>query len=40
MNWKLKLLREMNVNEWIEREYLENIIHPHSTEEWVKMAKA
>lgn len=40
MNWKLKLLREMNVNEWIEREYLKNIIHPHSTEEWVEMAKA
>ena len=32
--------REMNVNEWIEGEYFKNIIHPHSTEEWVEMAKA
>lgn len=40
MNWKLKLLREMNVNEWIEREYLKNIFRPPSTDECMEMAKA
>lgn len=39
MNWKLKLLREMNVNEWIEREYLKNIFPPPSTDEYMEMAK-